>query len=128
MNYELKDSGARSEFSTGSVRDLQEGKGRFDLVPLEGLWRLAKLYEKGAIKYGESNWCKGQPFSVVLNSTSRHLHKYIGGWRDEDHMAAVAFGVFAIMTFEERIKQGRLPSELNDLPEILPVELTVDSK
>ena len=30
----IKDSGARTEFSTGAVRDIQEGKGRCDLLPL----------------------------------------------------------------------------------------------
>ena len=30
----LKDSGERREFSTGSVRDTSEGKGRCDLLPL----------------------------------------------------------------------------------------------
>lgn len=30
---ELKDSGNRREFETGAVRDMQEGKGRMDLVP-----------------------------------------------------------------------------------------------
>ncbi len=28
------DSGERTEFSTGAVRDMQAGKGRFDLMPL----------------------------------------------------------------------------------------------
>ena len=32
---ELKDSGNRREFETGAVRDMQEGKGRCDLMPLE---------------------------------------------------------------------------------------------
>ncbi len=31
----LKDSGARSEFPSGAVRDIQEGKGRCDLLPLD---------------------------------------------------------------------------------------------
>lgn len=31
---EIKDSGARREFGTGAVRDIQEGKGRCDLMPL----------------------------------------------------------------------------------------------
>lgn len=31
----LKDSGNRTEFETGAVRDIQEGKGRCDLLPLE---------------------------------------------------------------------------------------------
>lgn len=32
---EIKDSGERREFSTGAVRDIQEGKGRCDLLPLD---------------------------------------------------------------------------------------------
>lgn len=32
---ELKDSGARREFESGAVRDIQEGKGRCDLLPLD---------------------------------------------------------------------------------------------
>lgn len=32
---EIKDSGRRREFETGAVRDIQEGKGRCDLLPLE---------------------------------------------------------------------------------------------
>lgn len=31
----IKDSGERREFSTGAVRDIQEGKGRCDLLPLD---------------------------------------------------------------------------------------------
>ena len=31
---ELKDSGTRREFSTGAVRDVADGKGRCDLLPL----------------------------------------------------------------------------------------------
>lgn len=31
----IKDSGARTEFATGAVRDIQAGKGRCDLMPLE---------------------------------------------------------------------------------------------
>lgn len=32
---EILDSGERFEFETGAVRDMQEGKGRLDLVPLD---------------------------------------------------------------------------------------------
>lgn len=31
----IKDSGSRTEFATGAVRDIQEGKGRCDLMPLD---------------------------------------------------------------------------------------------
>ena len=31
----IKDSGNRTKFETGAVRDIQQGKGRFDLMPLD---------------------------------------------------------------------------------------------
>lgn len=36
----IKDSGERREFSTGAVRDIQEGKGRPTLMPLQVVSRL----------------------------------------------------------------------------------------
>lgn len=43
----ILDSGARREFETGAVRDIQEGKGRCDLLPLEeiGFWLVQRLPE-----------------------------------------------------------------------------------
>lgn len=32
---QIIDSGNRTEFATGAVRDIQQGKGRFDLMPLD---------------------------------------------------------------------------------------------
>lgn len=37
----IKDSGSRREFDTGAVRDIQHGKGRYDLLPL--LMKFRKL-------------------------------------------------------------------------------------
>jgi hypothetical protein len=39
---EIKDSGERREFGTGAVRDIAEGKGRCDLLPLD---IIAKRYD-----------------------------------------------------------------------------------
>lgn len=36
----IKDSGQRRQFESGAVRDIQEGKGRFDLVPLDVVSKL----------------------------------------------------------------------------------------
>ena len=47
---EIKDSGERTEFTSGAVRDMHDGKGRFDLLPMCVLTRLAKHYERGALK------------------------------------------------------------------------------
>ncbi len=108
---QVLDSGKREKFATGAVRDVREGKGRFDLVSPFALMRLARWYEAGARKYSERNWEKGIPFSRCLDSALRHLIKYQMGMRDEDHLAAAAWNVFAIMHFEET---GR--RDLDDLP------------
>ena len=38
----IKDSGNRREFSTGAVRDMAEGKGRCDLLPLDVIAHILK--------------------------------------------------------------------------------------
>ncbi len=37
----ISDSGNRTEFTTGAVRDIQEGKGRCDLLPLDVIGNLS---------------------------------------------------------------------------------------
>lgn len=113
--FEVKDSGAREEFDTGSVRDTRKGKGRFDLVSPIGLRRLALVYENGAEKYGDHNWQKGQPLSRYLDSAARHLYAWMGGDRSEDHLMQCAWNCFAYVHTEEWIKEGRLPKELDDI-------------
>lgn len=41
----IKDSGRRTEFKTGAVRDIQDGKGRFDLLPLNEISELYRDYK-----------------------------------------------------------------------------------
>lgn len=45
--YTTKDSGKRVDFTTGSRRDLEEGKPRFDLIGNAGLLALATFIEQG---------------------------------------------------------------------------------
>lgn len=104
-----KDSGARQDFPTGMVRDTQDGKPRFDLIPVEGLRRLADLYARGAEKYDDDNWKKGQPYSRAYASLFRHLIQWREGDKDEDHLAAVAWNAFALMYYEDK------KPELDDL-------------
>jgi len=112
---EVKDSGVRQEFETGSVRDTPEGKGRFDLLPPYAIYRLARHFENGAKKYGNRNWEKGQPLSRYLDSAIRHLFGYLGGSRGEDHLAAAAWNALAFIETEQRIHEGILPATLDDL-------------
>lgn len=112
---EVKDSGERQEFSTGSKRDTNKGKGRFDLIPPYALKRLAQHFENGAEKYGDRNWEKGQPLARYLDSAIRHAYAFLGGSRDEDHLAAVAWNALAYIETERRIQQGILPEELDNI-------------
>lgn len=50
----IKDSGARREFETGAVRDIQEGKGRCDLLPLDVVARFRGLILTDISKYQET--------------------------------------------------------------------------
>lgn len=107
---EILDSGNRTKFNTGAVRDLQEGKGRFDLLPMCVLMRLAKHYEKGAVKYGVRNWEKGIPAHSYVDSAFRHLVKYVDGWKDEDHLIAAIWNLCGLAWTEEKAP------EMMDLP------------
>ena len=112
----VKDSGKRQEFKTGSVRDTNEGKGRYDLISPISLARLAKHFENGAVKYGDRNWEKGQNLCRYLDSAIRHIYKHLEGLRDEDHLAAGAWNLLAAIHTEEMIERGLLPKELDDRP------------
>jgi hypothetical protein len=112
---EVKDSGRREAFGTGSVRDTREGKGRYDLLPPAALRRLAVHYENGARKYGDRNWEKGQPVSRYIDSALRHLVCFMDGQRDEDHLAAAAWNVFGAIHTGEKVESGELPAELDDV-------------
>jgi predicted outer membrane lipoprotein len=99
---ELQDSGNIRQFESGAIRDNNEGKGRCDLLPACALLRLSKHYETGGKKYGDNNWQKGMPISVLMDSSARHLLKYLDGWTDEDHLAAAAWNILNAMWMEEK--------------------------
>ena len=92
----IKDSGERTEFETGAVRDMHDGKGRFDLLPMCVLMRLAKHYENGSKKYGDRNWEKGIPAHSFADSAFRHFVKYMDGWTDEEQPNAAIWHFFGL--------------------------------
>lgn len=119
-NFITKDSGHRQSFETGAVRDIQEGKGRFDLIPSLPLRRLAGLYERGAAKYGPNNWQKGIPLMRYIDSAMRHLNQLVAGESTEDHAIAVVWNLFGYIWTLNEITHGRLPTSLDDRPEPEP--------
>ena len=106
----IKDSGERTAFDTGAVRDMHIGKGRMDLLPWYGIISVSQLCEEGAIKYGERNVDRGIPLHSLLDSASRHLAKYIMGEDDEDHLRAACWNLLWAL------QQRTTHPELNDMP------------
>lgn len=106
----IKDSGTRREFASGAVRDIQEGKGRLDLLPACAILRVARHFEAGAKKYDDRNWEKGIPVHSFIDSALRHLMKYLDGQDDEDHLCAAAWNCLCAMWTEEK------RPDLQDIP------------
>jgi len=100
--FTIKDSGKRQEYASGAVRDTNEGKIRWDLLPIECLKRIAEHYTKGAKKYDDNNWKKGMPTKRFIESAWRHWGEYLLGETEEDHLSAVVFNIFGIMWNEEK--------------------------
>jgi len=113
----LKDSGERREFDSGAVRDAEVGKGRFDLLPMEALWELSKVFQAGAKKYAPNNWKKGIPLSVFLDSGMRHMTKFVAGWEDEPHLAMCVWNFLCMLDTARRVSNGELDAKFNDLPD-----------
>ena len=110
----LPDSGSRSEFTTGAVRDAMNGKGLPSLIPPEAIRRLACRFEDGATKYGRDNWQKGIPLSRYHDAIVRHTLAAAEGEREEDHLGAVLWNAAAWIWTEDQIRDGLLPGELDD--------------
>jgi len=103
-------------FTTGSQRDSRQGKGLYVLLPARAMAKLAKHFEEGAARYGDRNWERGQPLSRYMDSALRHAFRHLKGDRDEEHAVAAAWNLLCMVDTEERIKEGKLPAELDDLP------------
>jgi hypothetical protein len=110
----IKDSGERTAFNTGAVRDMHTGKGRMDLLPWHAIIEVAQHCEEGALKYGERNVDKGIPLHSLLDSGARHLAKVMLGQDDEDHLRAACWNL--LWALEQRTTHP----ELNDLPWAAP--------
>ena len=112
----LHDSGERRQFKSGAVRDRGTLKPRPDLISPHAMLREGMILALGAEKYGLRNYEKGMPISECLASALRHTEQYKRGDTDEDHAAQARTNWGFIIHYEEEIKAGRLPAELDDMP------------
>jgi hypothetical protein len=77
---------------------------RFDLIPVDALQELARLYGEGAKKYDARNWERGYEFSKSYAAMQRHANQFWSGIdRDEEtgvlHITAVAWHAMALAHF-----------------------------
>lgn len=118
MTYETKDSGKRQEFASGMVRDIQEGKARPDLlfpigVPYNDQFivRCASLLARGAEKYESRNWEKAsgqEELDRFKASAFRHFLQWLtGDTPEEDHAAAVVFGLLGFETLKWKLENDQ---------------------
>ena len=116
MASDLPDTGERTKYATGAVRDASIGKGHWHAIPRIALQKMAERFEGGAKKYNRNNWMRGIPLSHYQDSAMRHIAAWAAGDASEDHMGAALWNMAAASWTEERIALGLLPKSLDDLP------------
>lgn len=129
--FSIEDSGKRESFSTGAVRDVADDKPRPDLISPFFMRRLGEHLAKGAKKYSEWNWAKGIDNARCFQSAYRHLLAYQCGETNEDHLAAAAFNLMAIIHNEEvtkgkiKLNTGFSPDTLINYPVFAPIKADI---
>lgn len=102
------DSGQRQQFESGMVRDTADGKPRYDLIPIMPLRRLAELYTRGAVKYGDCNWQKAnsaEELQRFKSSAFRHFIQWLDGDTNEDHAIGTVWNIFAVLWLEAKLNE-----------------------
>lgn len=92
----------RTTSSTGGEKGMKPE--RYDLIPVEALASVARLYGQGAKKYSEHNWRKGYEWSKSYAALQRHANEFWKGVdldpeTGEPHLAAVIFHALTMITF-----------------------------
>ena len=87
----------------GKKNDYQDGKLRWDLLPLEEIEDIVKVYTAGSKKYGDDNWqYLKDGYRRYKAAMFRHLLEYEKGNKiDEEtgcqHLAQVAWNAIAML-------------------------------
>ncbi len=92
----------RTTSSTGGEKGVKPE--RYDLIPVEALAKVARLYGFGAQKYEAHNWRRGYEWSKSYAAMQRHSNEF---WQGIDldpetglpNLAGVVFHALTLMTF-----------------------------
>ena len=124
MAATIKDSGNRTEFKTGAVRDMREGKGRCDLMPLRVI---ARCY-MGDVPSGEGDE-EGERDCRVLNyiadfqetCDTKYLGKALDWFRGYDDWCTMFLEV------SKHFEEGAKKYGENNWQKGIPVHCYIDS-
>ena len=99
-------NGIRSDAQESDGLKADEGKLRLDLLPIEALEELSKVYAFGEKKYSAHNWRKGMQWSRLFAACMRHMFAwYRGETHDQEsglnHLIHAAFCIMCLITFEK---------------------------
>ena len=114
MISKLEEADVREDVRKTEVRIVNAQTGgqkgqkdiRWDLVPIEPMQEVARLYHEGAKKYAKDNWRKGYDWSLSYAAMQRHATQF---WNGESydgetgchHLSSVVFHALAMMEFEK---------------------------
>jgi hypothetical protein len=107
---------------------LNKNKLRLDLVPTSGTREVAKVLEKGLLKYDENNWKRGMKWTTVLASLERHLMSFKEG-EDFDkesgllHVAHIACNAMFLIEYYSTYPQGDNRSVLYKVPKRIGINI-----
>ena len=114
----IKDSGDRTKFESGAVRDMREGKGRCDLLPLE------VVAEYLTCSLGLGKKCIEEISNFQKTNCTHHLYLAIG------HFVEIAYGnsdMTMLLEVAKHFEEGAKKYGENNWQKGIPVHCYIDS-
>lgn len=107
MQYELK----KCQDQMGLKNDHKDDKTRWELIPLDCLESIARVYTEGAKKYGDNNWQNLENgYERYKGALLRHLYAAESETFDEEtgcrHLAQVAWNAITLLWLSKHTISG----------------------
>lgn len=108
MQSELK----KCQCQMGTKNDQKDDKTRWDLLPLDCIEDIARVFTEGAKKYGENRWqYLDNGYERYKGALLRHLYAAENETFDEDtgcrHLAQVATNAIFMLWISKHLDNGR---------------------
>lgn len=118
----IKDSGTRRTFETGAKRDIQEGKGRCDLMPLDIIESLFSLTEN----YLTNNVLLSIAY-FIKNGDISDLHNALNDFLDYTYGTDMTGVVTVILDLSKHFEDGAKKYGERNWEKGIPVHSFIDS-